>query len=290
MNGPDGSLLRKLILLVVASARSLSNWPSLNTRPSSIPLDAHGTRRRRAHPNRTRSASGPKRRGAPFSPRRETRDPAQLLGTPRPTRAFVRGWATARFGRSVVHFRQPRWPVGCQSRPRSGRRPGAGPRRPAREGGSSPAGSPAALSRPGAVPSRSRPVEGLTRSAAAPGLGPGGRGAAPRPAGLRRMPASPACEPLSESVCPAPPTRHPSALPGLPRCEQRFGPARSGLPTPLTRRGLAGSRSASPQSGPPPPRDGSVRPGRACPLRALARAAASASGSLIPRRLAGRVS
>ena len=43
-DGPDGSLLRTLTLLVVAAAQNHSNWPFLNTRPSPVHLHAQGTK------------------------------------------------------------------------------------------------------------------------------------------------------------------------------------------------------------------------------------------------------
>ena len=71
----DGSLLRKLILLVVVDVRSLSKCASHKTMRAHAPR----TRRRCAHAHSTMSGSGPRRRGAPFGPRREARGPAQRL-------------------------------------------------------------------------------------------------------------------------------------------------------------------------------------------------------------------
>ena len=66
-DGPDRSLLQKLTLLVVAAARSLSNWPFLNTRPSPVCLHAHpaaaAQRGRLVHAHRVRPGSGPRRQG-----------------------------------------------------------------------------------------------------------------------------------------------------------------------------------------------------------------------------------
>ena len=80
-DGLDGSLLRKLTLLVVAAARSLRNWPFLNASPSS----AHGTRRRR------RRRGGDSRMRIPSEPGRRGRRGAEVLRRSfRPEARFAR--------------------------------------------------------------------------------------------------------------------------------------------------------------------------------------------------------
>ena len=84
MDGPK----RRQFIFAVAS-RCLSNWPSQNTRPSSVRSLDHGKRwcrggdsrmhrrRRLAQAHRTRSGSGPRLQRAPFGERREARGQAQ---------------------------------------------------------------------------------------------------------------------------------------------------------------------------------------------------------------------
>ena len=66
-----------LTLLVFVAARSLSNWPFLNTGPSPVRLHLHGTRRHHCEDSCMHIAQGPdrseapKRRGAPYGARRE---------------------------------------------------------------------------------------------------------------------------------------------------------------------------------------------------------------------------
>ena len=69
-------------------------WPSLNTRPSSVLLHAHGTRRSSGGDSRmcivqgqgqALSAKAPRRQGAPFRPSGEARGQAKRLSAPRPT-------------------------------------------------------------------------------------------------------------------------------------------------------------------------------------------------------------
>ena len=84
--------LSNLQLLFLPLLKSLDS-PSLNTRPSSVRLHAHGTRRRSGG-HSTRSWSGPRRQGAPFGQRPKARGPAQRRGAPQPTLAVLLGQGT----------------------------------------------------------------------------------------------------------------------------------------------------------------------------------------------------
>ena len=85
-DGPEVSLLRNFILLVLVAARSLSNSPCLNTSPPSLCSHARGTGRRCDGDSRPRIASG----SGPRAQRHGPKGAARRLGASAPRRSGAR--------------------------------------------------------------------------------------------------------------------------------------------------------------------------------------------------------